>query len=439
MSKNVNEELSDLKSLINEISKKVIDNSVLIDENKILINHLSQQIKSNRDVCNALNYTLLLIEPNHVGHSPNYVKTIGRHFLSMGFNLVTLTPFPVEIENFLLPIAKEADVQLNNYFYTQIEPKNKKRCWEALRLLIGNLDLFDKVDLAFFPSIDYFIHPSLEADDCHLESIIWGGIYMGASYHRIPDKEKWLIQREKCLSSDKCKFLYIVDPQVLGNLKSKFFNKGIYHIPDFTEVATDRSTTTLVENIFRHKNNRFVIGLAGSLGRWKGVMTFIEYIKLLPEKLFYFVLAGKLNTQTFSENELAIIQDFADNLPDNVFFFPEIISKSEGGFNALIKGFDAIFLGYFEFPQSSNLLSKAAKLQIPVIASDRFFIGEAVKNYELGVTFDSNDINDAVKATFYLKDNLELIKNNAKFYDYCDNFVDGLDSSLSKITEIVEK
>ena len=52
MSKNVSEELSDLKSLINKISKKVIDNSVSIDENKILINCLSQEIKSNRDVCN---------------------------------------------------------------------------------------------------------------------------------------------------------------------------------------------------------------------------------------------------------------------------------------------------------------------------------------------------------------------------------------------------
>lgn len=439
MSKNVSEELSDLKSLINKISKKVIDNSVSIDENKILINCLSQEIKSNRDVCNTLNYTLLLIEPNRAGHSPNYVKTIGRHFLSMGFNLVTLTPFPVEIENFLLPIAKKADVELTNYFYTQIEPKNKKRCWEALRLLIGNVDLFDKVDLAFFPSIDYFIDPSLEADDCHLKNILWGGIYMGASYHRIPDKQKWLIQREKCLSSDKCKFLYIFDPQVLGSLKNKFSNKSIYQIPDFTEVATDSSTTTLLEHISRYKNNRIVIGLAGSLGRWKGVMTFLEYIKLLPEKLFYFVLAGKLNTQTFSKHELDVIQKFADNLPDNVFFFPEIISNSEGGFNALLKAFDAVFLGYFEFPQSSNLLSKAAKLKIPVIASDRFFMGEAVKNYNLGVTFDSNNVNDAVRATFYLKENLELIKNNAKFDDYCDSFVDGLDSSLSKIIEIIEK
>lgn len=437
MSKNVSEELSDLKSLINKISKKVIDNSVSIDENKILINCLSQEIKSNRDVCNTLNYTLLLIEPNRAGHSPNYVKTIGRHFLSMGFNLVTLTPFPVEIENFLLPIAKKADVELTNYFYTQIEPKNKKRCWEELRLLVDNLDLFDKVDLAFFPTIDYFIHPLLKADDCHLKSIIWGGIYMGASYHRLPDKEKWIIEREKSLLSDKCKFLYLLDLQMAEKLKRKFPNKSIYHIPEFTEIDTDSSTTSLVEHISRHKNNRIVIGLAGSLGRWKGVMTFIECVKLLPEKLFYFVLAGKLNTQTFSENELDTIQNFVNNLPDNVLFFPETIS--EGGFNTLLKAFDSIFLGYFEFPQSSNVLSKAAKLKIPVLANDKFFIGEVVEKYKLGVIFDSRDVNDAVRAAFYLKENLESIKDNAEFDNYCYNFVDGLDLSLSKIVQIIQR
>ena len=64
----------------------------------------------------------------------------------------------------------------------------------------------------------------------------------------------------------------------------------------------------------------------------------------------------------------------------------------EPQFNAFINACDVIFTGYLNFKGSSNLLTKAAYFNKPVIASEGFCMGKRVEKYHTGIVIKQDDI-----------------------------------------------
>jgi hypothetical protein len=87
-----------------------------------------------------------------------------------------------------------------------------------------------------------------------------------------------------------------------------------------------------------------------------------------------------------------------DNPPENVFAHLKFV-EDEREFTSLMGLADIIYAVYDNFPYSSNMLSKAANLEKPLIVSDGYEMGRRVKKYGLGVTVPEGNV-DAILAAF---------------------------------------
>ncbi len=80
----------------------------------------------------------------------------------------------------------------------------------------------------------------------------------------------------------------------------------------------------------------------------------------------------------------------ASSTPENCYFhFGHI--PDQGSFNSLLSISDILCAAYEEFPHSSNILTKAAAFQKPVLVDEKYAMGERVRTYNLGMCVSVND------------------------------------------------
>lgn len=127
------------------------------------------------------------------------------------------------------------------------------------------------------------------------------------------------------------------------------------------------------------------IGLFGQLSWRKGLVPFLHAACVAEQSnpQLEFLLGGELQLQHFSEADQREILAILRNPPGNLRYWSEPI-KSEVSFNALVQQADVIHVAYHHFTGSSNLLTKAARYRIPVIANPGHLIGRRVQDFSLG-------------------------------------------------------
>ena len=181
-----------------------------------------------------------------------------------------------------------------------------------------------------------------------------------------------------------------------------------------------------------------VIGLLGSLEKRKGVLTFIE---LSQQAMFgdkwYFILAGKLARNTFNTEELTLIDNFISANPDNCFLFFDYI-KDEADFNALINVCDLIFAVYEKFPHSSNILTKAAIFQKPVIVSGGYYMAELVNEYKLGWTVEERNCEQCLNVMRYFEEHENELIDDFHYHRFTIiNSEESLVESFNQILQMI--
>ena len=77
-------------------------------------------------------------------------------------------------------------------------------------------------------------------------------------------------------------------------------------------------------------------------------------------------------------------------MPQNLFIKPDFVTD-ERCFNELIAISSVIFAVYRDFKRSSNMLSKAAYFEKPILVSDEFLMGERVQRYKIGQAVKPDD------------------------------------------------
>jgi hypothetical protein len=70
--------------------------------------------------------------------------------------------------------------------------------------------------------------------------------------------------------------------------------------------------------------------------------------------------------------------------------YPDYLAD-EREFNEIISVADVIFAVYRDFRRSSNMLSKAAYFEKPILVSDAHLMGERVRRYKIGVEVKEDD------------------------------------------------
>jgi len=107
----------------------------------------------------------------------------------------------------------------------------------------------------------------------------------------------------------------------------------------------------------------------------------------LPEP-YTLLFAGKLNPLYQANNPVMLAQKYG--LGENTIIADRFILEEE--MPNYFFAADAMILSFHKhFERASGVLSTAAQFSLPVIASDVGEIGEAVKNYGLGLTFEAED------------------------------------------------
>jgi glycosyltransferase involved in cell wall biosynthesis len=352
--------------------------------------------------------TIAIVDTLWAGHHPTYFKLFCEIAIGCGHKVVALSPAVAEMTAWK-DQHKYTSAQLEILSCGEIAPLDfpirfigsllttGKRWLNIKRTLRGVMP-----DLVFFPWLDSYLN--VLQFPCFHKTIFpfnWSGIYFHPIYLRVKcaNRFRQMIRETtvKIFKSNRCLGVAVLDEGISSSLQELLGDKPVTVIPDVADNSAPDYDYSVIKEIKAKAKNRKIVLLAGSLEKRKGVLTLLETAAYSPAEGFFFVFAGRLSENTFSENELGLIEQLAASPPENCFFhFQEI--PGEAQFNALIAVSDVVFACYDNFPHSSNMLSKAALFKKPIIVSRQYCMGEMVNKYGLGVTTDEGDYQSCLKA-----------------------------------------
>jgi glycosyltransferase involved in cell wall biosynthesis len=173
-------------------------------------------------------------------------------------------------------------------------------------------------------------------------------------------------------------------------------------LPDVTDAVVASHEVALVSRLRARANGRTIVLLIGSLSPHKGLIPLIEVIRRADPERFFFAIIGEVFWESYGDREQDL-RAFTANLPENCLFETKYI-EDEGELNAVIAASDILYAVYAEFRDSSNSLTKAANLEIPLLVSDEYLMGERVEHYKLGEAVRYGDIDGILAALQALRD-----------------------------------
>jgi len=132
-----------------------------------------------------------------------------------------------------------------------------------------------------------------------------------------------------------------------------------------------------------------VISLVGHLQRTKGLLSFTKAAADMSLKDVVFFLGGELNWKEIRPaDQRWLLQTWESS--QNIYCHLQRLS-SETVLNEVIAQSDVVYTAYSDFPNSSNILTKAAILQRPVVVSEEHLMAELVRAYQLGEIVHDED------------------------------------------------
>jgi glycosyltransferase involved in cell wall biosynthesis len=218
----------------------------------------------------------------------------------------------------------------------------------------------------------------------------WFGLYFHPTHIRQRKNQSDCLARrtDSIFGLSKCVGIGVLDEGVADQL-SGATKKPVLVFPDFFQEPqnVDRE---LFAKISRLAGERVIVGLLGSIQRRKGVLDLIKVSEALDINEFFFVIAGKLDRDSFSPDELEIVEHVFSYPPEN-FFASEGWLTNEA-FGGILSCLNVVFAAYKDFPHSSSILTAAASRPIPVLVSAGYCMGERVEKWRLGLTVPEGDI-----------------------------------------------
>ena len=252
-------------------------------------------------------------------------------------------------------------------------------------------------DLTFFAWLDSYLGPYLTAATSdHIFPYPWSGLYFQPPLRKTlkyQQLRRGILNPLAVLKSKHCPSVAVLDEGIADKLQQKL-NKPVVIFPDFTDESPPDMSFEIAQKIRAKAAGRKIIGLLGSLDRRKGTLTLLEVSRQASDRWF-FVFAGKLAEPAFTAAELAKIGEIVKANPENCFFHLTRI-PTEAQFNAIIQICDLLYAAYENFLYSSNILTKAAIFEKPVIASKNYCMGERVEKFNLGYGIEGGNVSQCV-------------------------------------------
>lgn len=195
-------------------------------------------------------------------------------------------------------------------------------------------------------------------------------------------------------------------------------NLNIIYLPYPIKIKKSSNTNFLkkrekIRKLFGLKNDTCLILLFGGTRYNKGLDLAIEALKLLPYN-YKMLVVGK---EEFFKKEFIIDLARKRNVLDRVLLFLDFIPEDK-----VIDYFissDLILLPYRKgfFGQSGPLVI-AGIIGIPIVASDQIVLKETINKYNLGVVFETENINDMASKLIEIEKRRKLKEARIFYKDY---------------------
>ena len=260
-------------------------------------------------------------------------------------------------------------------------------------------------DLVFFPCLDDML-PTL-GPMCLFDRLLpyrWSGLLVQSA---LPRWQKGMPDVRPYLSSSHCLGVGVLNEYSADDLKA--FQPHVWCMPDFTDLSAPDPSYPLLQTLRQRAGGRKVVSLLGSIGMRKGVTLLQQVIPLLPEDEYFFLIAGRSWLDKAETSRLRSLESGRTNCLFSLERIPD-----EACFNALVAASDVIFAVYRNFTGSSNLLTKAAAFQRPVIVSQGACMGWRAEKYDIGRAIVETDANACRKA---IADLCHDTKDRTEAYD----------------------
>ena len=229
----------------------------------------------------------------------------------------------------------------------------------------------------------------------------WSGLYLHARSFRMPGSPMpytgVIPCPEKIFSSELMRSAAVLDEGGLAPMGDIAGGKPIVLMPDFTDEdlpADGDDGAGLANKVMSFAQGRPVVCLLGHLQRTKGLSEFTMAAQNEHMNGVVFFLGGELNWTEIDSDEIKKLKRAWANSDNIITHFTDL---ADAQINAVISVSDVVYAAYKDFPNSSNILTKAAVFKKPVIVSDGYVMAERVREYGLGEVVTEGDAEDVAK------------------------------------------
>ncbi len=344
--------------------------------------------------------TLVLIDWNWAGHIPLHAESISRLFLQHGWAVNHICPDAKSAENHLNQVCDlgvtchELSTHPSSH-YARSKRESIEHRWRALAEVLKSLQVDRSLDFAFFPWIDLQLDHSVTPDVMPRQlDLPWGGLLLNAG--DFSSSAKGFFSRRKrlrkyhSLRHPALELLVTLDELAVDRMRATFPSARVRWMPDLIE------PNPRCEGASAALQTACAAGLpillsVGVMHRRKGYLRLLEIARRGKVKNWFFLLAGKFVYDDLTENESSLVRDAIDGRFSNVAVVDQHL-PSAASLNAHITAADAVFLGYEQWTQSSNIMTRASLLQTPILSCPDGILAHRTKQDDLGIVLPSLDI-----------------------------------------------
>ena len=356
--------------------------------------------------------TIALIDPFWTGHHSTYIKLFTKAVLSLDCSVIVFCPEPREVMAWVA-VNCQNDQERFNVFELH-EPVPSHFPYEPVQTALNGFNMWRSAaqaikrarretgvrpDLVFFTWLDSYLG---FCKNRHIIDLLfpyqWTGLYFQPwylrNYRQLSDIQGPPREYDVELIARGCRGVGILDEGVANLLCARVAPKPVVVFPDVADSSPPDRDYPLMHDIIRKAKGRRIISIIGGLARRKGMFTLLEAASQMQSDDCFFLFAGVPSLTTEEETTLKKI---VSDSPENCYFHFGFI-PGEPQFNALVEFSAILYAAYEGFPFSSNLLTKAALFEKPVIVSNGYCMGERVTALQIGESIHEGNVAECIAA-----------------------------------------
>ena len=205
-----------------------------------------------------------------------------------------------------------------------------------------------------------------------------------------------------------------LDEAVRAAYRQKMPERVFEYLPDIADTSLPEQVSPLATQILKRAANRKIVFMGGSIGKQKNLARWFELIALANPNDWFFVQIGRLNHNNLLPEDQLALASIVEYPPENLWIQPEYLAD-ERQFNEIISISCVIFAVYRDFARSSNMLSKAAYFEKPILVAAGQLMGKRVEHYKIGLAVAQDSASSMYQGLLAL-DGIENIKDNFGLY-----------------------